>query len=756
MKTLICFAFALLATGPLLGQQSTLKGQIAIQNSQFDKGKVEYLPFVEVDETAQPRRGHALTDAQGQWTMDLVGIADKDPVFLKVIKEGWQVVNGEALQATAGQKAPVRIVMATSRYITEAKRKYYNTGYTEAEKNLNRKLAAKEKEMEELRSRAGFSEQTLQSLQKEYGQLQDQFEKLDALARELSEKYARVNLDDASQLYQDAFRLFQSGDLDGAMRLWQNANLSKQVDDLLEEEKRIGQLQKELDARDAAKNRHKDDLMQNLRLKADAHRLRLEWDSVATTYAELVRLDTSRYENLKDYAEFLADQNQVSQAIYFSEKALAVAATKVQETNILLQLGLQYESARLLPDAERCIRRSLEINEFLSKNAPEDLKLELNYAGAKAALAQVLGKTQRRPEAETMLTDGIASMEALAAKDAELTEPILAVTLVNAGYYYIMTQQYEPAEKKLHRAVEILERLHTKDPVKHDALLSAVLVNLFNCYINTEQAEKAENALLRSLEICEKLSKENPYRYQEKLAGRLTNLGVYYLTVGNLDKVEVPCLRAVDILQKSALTNAAQAEPQLSSLVGNLGVYYATVGRLNDAEAMFKRSVETLERLSKQYPDQFDQDLADGLVNLGACYVLGLKISDAELAFRRSIDIFERLGKDDPGAFNESLADAVGQAAWCCVAAKNWDEGKKLANKAHSLAPSQSHANLALGHCYLAEDNWPKAKSFYEIYLKSVGDADEARNMLAKDWDDLISLGVQFPDINKARNWLRK
>ncbi|MBK6995813.1 MAG: hypothetical protein IPH31_13105 [Lewinellaceae bacterium] len=182
MRVGLFFALLLLCT-PVLCQQSKLRGQIAVQNSQFDKGKIEYVPFAEVDECSQPRKGHALTDAAGQWAMDVVGIADKEPVFLKVIKDGWQVVNADALQAAAGQTAPVRLYMATSKYITDAKRKYYNTGYTEAEKKLNLKIAAKQKEMDALRQKSGYSEQALRKLQDEYGLLQNQYEKLDALAR---------------------------------------------------------------------------------------------------------------------------------------------------------------------------------------------------------------------------------------------------------------------------------------------------------------------------------------------------------------------------------------------------------------------------------------------------------------------------------------------------------------------------------------------------------------------------------------------
>lgn len=740
--------------GTAFCQQSKLRGQIAIQNSQFDKGKIEYVQFAEVDESSQPRKGHALTDAQGQWSMELVGIPDKEPVFLKVYKEGWQVVNTDALQATAGQTATLRLYMATNKYITDAKRRYYNTGYTEAEKNLNQKIAAKEKEIEALRQQAGYSVQQLQALQEAYGQLQGQYEKFDALARELSDKYARVNLDDAGLLYQDAFRLFQAGDLDAAMQLWQNANLSKQVSEILAEETRLGALKSELAERDALKNRRKHELNQNLQLKADAHRLRLEWDSVQTIYHELVRLDTTNFETLRTFAEFLADQNQTNEAIRYAEKGRSFARTMREKAVISGILADVYAKVQQVSKAEKFYLQAIEIIKELPPNDTVQYKLDLS--ASLMHLGNFYTQQQRLQEAKQLILQVIEILELLALKNPEQAEPNLGKAMINLSFFYISTKAFPEAEKELLRSLVIVERLSKQDPVQYEPMLSAVFLNLGICYLNLRQLDKAEQAFTNSLNINEKLAKANPAQYEPGLAGRVMNLGIFYWSTGEMDQAEKMYLRALDIQERLVKTNAAQFEPELSALAMNMGALYAMTDRMQASEAMFQRCLEIRTRLADHNPAQYEPELEEALENFGEFYLMNQRMPEAEAAYRRSLEIMERLAKRSPEQYKMALAETLNSLSWCCLLVKKNKEAMALAERALALHPQLNTAQANLAHSLLLEGNWAKAKTVYQNYLKNESDLVEAKTGLLSELAELEAAGITSPEVAKAKTWLEK
>ena len=677
-KAGLLFALFLLCT-PALCQQSKLRGQIAVQNSRFDKngkGEIEYVPFAEVDECSQPRKGHALSDAQGQWAMEVVGIADKEPVFLKVNKEGWQVVNADALQAAAGQTAPVRLYMATSKYITDAKRKYYNTGYTEAEKNLNLKIAAKQKEMDALRQQTGYSEQALRKLQDEYGLVQSQYEKLDALARELSEKYVRINLDDAGQLYQDAFRLFQAGDLDGAMRLWQNANLSKQVNEILEEEKRLGTLKKEVAERDSLKNRRKEDLMQNLLLKADAHQLRLEWDSVEFVYEELIRLDTANLDNIWNFALFLSQQNKTNKAILFGEEALNLARSERDSARLTLNLGNLYTNIQKMGDAEKMYLRSLEIYERLAKANngqfdPELASIENNLGG-------FYYRVGKMSEAGAMFHRSLEIRERLAQLDSVQFEPELAKTVLNLGSYFSSDIKKPEAGMMHRRSLEIYERLARSNPNQFEQYLAKAAMNMGSYYVTDKKMPEAETMYRRSLEIYERLAKSNPAQFEPELATIAMNMGNYYVKDKKMPEAETMYLRSLEINERLAQSNPAQFEPELARTAMNMGNYFAAVNKMPEAESMYRHSLKIYERLAQSNPSQFEPELATIAMDIGIFYSNVKKMPEADTMFCYSLEIRERLAQSNPARFKPDLVVTLINFGYFKHITGQWEEAKRM------------------------------------------------------------------------------
>ncbi|MBK7937967.1 MAG: tetratricopeptide repeat protein [Lewinellaceae bacterium] len=635
-------------------QQSTLHGVITVQNSQFDNGKVEYIAFAEVDECSQPRKGHALSDAQGQWRMELVGIAEKHPLLLKVKKEGYQVVNSDALQAIASQATPVRLHMATNKYITDAKRRYYNTGYTEAEKNLNKKLNAKTNELINLQKQTNADQNKIKALQEETALLQSQYEQLDSFARDLADKYARINLDDAGTLYQNVFRLFQAGDLEGAMQLWRNANLSGQVNNILEEEKRIGELKRVASERDSVKNRRKEELMQNLLLKVDAHQLRFEWDSVGITLREIVRLDTSNLNNLGQYTYFLYTQKQFPAAIAFLEKALATSNTPERRGDLLIKLGSFYGKMNEYVQEEKSLLEGVGIYRRLAQEKPDVFSFHLTQALHQLIFCYYSKEKYNNQDLliEQTYLELLGIYRKLAVQNPGIHLFDLATTLRLLGSIYTNNKQNTLAEKYYLEALDVYREMARQMPDLYLGTLADALSDVSKYYRDNNKAQKSEELSGEALDVC-RLWAERASVLKKPYS--LIFLGKFYLNNAQFAEAEKMLMQAIDLVRKNNFQDAWEL-PSLASSITDLGNDFARAGKAEQAEKACEESIRIFRKLAMENQAAFLDELARSLEALSRIHRKNKQFSQATAEQEESLGLYRKLADINPDVFMPELA----------------------------------------------------------------------------------------------------
>lgn len=282
MKTLLLLCLPAL----LFAQQTILNGVVTVFNSKFETGKFEYIPNAQVEEVFQ-RANAAVTSADGTFKLILVGIPDRESFEISIRKEGLEVVNTDKLRAVAGQHEAVRIYMALKGKIAENKRKFYKIGKTESEKALTRKINRKHQELETLKTDGAANQQQIIDLQKEIADLTERYGTIDQSARELAERFSRVNLDDASELYQRAFRHFQNGSIDSSLLVLDEVDWVKRVDDILTEEARLMALKNTIAYNDSVLTIRRDSLIRAIRVKIESH-LRLRQFREALPDGELL------------------------------------------------------------------------------------------------------------------------------------------------------------------------------------------------------------------------------------------------------------------------------------------------------------------------------------------------------------------------------------------------------------------------------------------------------------------------------------
>ena len=202
----------------LSAQQSDIKGVVSIHNSQFKTGTRQYVQNAQVEDDFA-KATPTTTDATGTFKLVFVGADKGKSVVLSIKKAGLQVVNTPDLTAVAGQTDALKISMAHPDSIAEYRKRLYNIGKSEAEKNLYAQLKKKGAAIEALQKDAQKNAAAIEKLQYEYAELDKYAKNIEEQAQDLARRYAPINLDDAAPLYREAFGYFQQGDLEKAMQI---------------------------------------------------------------------------------------------------------------------------------------------------------------------------------------------------------------------------------------------------------------------------------------------------------------------------------------------------------------------------------------------------------------------------------------------------------------------------------------------------------------------------------------------------------
>jgi len=267
----------------IFAQQSSVSGVVAVFNSAFETGKRQYVPNAQVEDDFK-KANATTTGADGRFNLVFVGIKDNEKVSFNVKKERMEIVNTEALYAVAGQKEQVALFMSPEGKLAENKLKYYNINREAAEKALTTKLKTIGDEILKLKQNETANAGQIVKLQAEYGALQKQFEKIDQSARDMADRYAKINLDDQTKEYQSAFRYFQKGQLEEALKILNQVDLEKTGSAIVQEQERNRKIDKEWIERDSIKNEKKRQVTEGLSFKAQLHKTQFEFVKVEETF----------------------------------------------------------------------------------------------------------------------------------------------------------------------------------------------------------------------------------------------------------------------------------------------------------------------------------------------------------------------------------------------------------------------------------------------------------------------------------------
>ena len=406
----------------------------------------------------------------------------------------------------------------------------------------------------------------------------------------------------------EAYRLLEMGDVDGACEI---LPLDELFDDISHNERladnaidRLETNVDELATRITALN------MKGLNNDTVAE-IRRIYEEIYDIFCDTRNIGWSK---LYDYASFLRDQNDYTNAIEVAENLrwyYSAPGRKVDEYD----LGSLYNLLGILYKAQN-----------------------------------------QRDKAEKYLLAAIDIYERLVKKNAEAYESSLAMSCYNAGNFYSAQGQSDKAEKYSLAAIEIYERLVKRNPEAYEPYLAMSCYNTGLFYHKHGQSEKAEKYYLAAIEIRKRLVEKNAEAYEPDLAGSYNNAGALYHKQNQPEKAEKYYLAAIEIKERLAKKNADAYEQDLAGSYYNVGIFYSDHGQPEKAEKYYLAAIEIRERLAKKNADAYEPDLAKSYNNAGNFYKKQGQPEKAEKYYLAAIEIRERLVKENAAAYEPALA----------------------------------------------------------------------------------------------------
>jgi len=237
-------------------QKVVQNGQVRLQNSGKQGISGVQLIFDDAVPTDSDNAGNFSLVFQDKKAGDFI-------LYQRIYKEGFEIVNEKELRELKISRTDrlfADIILAKTGEIEKAKKEYYQVSDAALRASYDKELKALQTKVKEAQITQENFVKEIEALQKRN---EAQRRSLDALA----EKFARVNFDDVSQLYQEALTLFKAGKIEEAIKKLEGADLLERMRRIMDEERRIKELE--------GKNRKQDSLIQ-LQIKKDLEALDLQ------------------------------------------------------------------------------------------------------------------------------------------------------------------------------------------------------------------------------------------------------------------------------------------------------------------------------------------------------------------------------------------------------------------------------------------------------------------------------------------------
>ena len=466
-----------------------------------------------------------ISDSTGSFTLTFNKLKMGDRLGLVTVKKREMMVfNQHAVDEWSIRKEPLCLILCDADEFENQKQNLIAIGRREAQKKYDRQKA-------ELQKQLDASEIDRAKYEIELDKAYEELDRLHKHLDEYADLFARIDESEIDSTAQQAMDLFNQGQVDEAVRLFEQGNY---LEKLKASNRAIQQADQLIEAAEQGKakaEKDREEQMQSLKAQIAAYKMQNEWVKAGALLKGLAdELDI--YDALFEYAYFCASQNNHQEAIDYYNRALQLIDEDTDKDSenyqhkraaMLNNLGNLYRDTQRLTESETAYQEALEIHRRLVRVNPQ--AYEPDVARTLNNLGNLYYSTQRFAESEAAYQEALEIRRGLAKANPQAYEPDVAGTLNGLGSLYKGTQRLAESEAAYLEALEIRRRLARANPQAYEPDVARTLNNLGNLYRDTQRLTESETAYQEALEIYRRLAKDTPQAYEPDVAGTLNNLG---------------------------------------------------------------------------------------------------------------------------------------------------------------------------------------------------------------------------------------
>lgn len=641
-------------------------------------GKAQRTPLGDVFIKASTAlNGVKSNQADGTFMLELKDLESGSPIgSVTVVKRGMIVFNQQAVDEWNVRKEPLRLILCDADEFQRQKDNLIAIGRRQAQKKYDLKMAALEEEYAAEKLRAEEYYTRLDSLEKER---QNSLRHMD----EYADLFARIDQSEVDTIAQKAIDLFNRGENEAAIRLFERGDYMKKLDDAIRVGDQAREMRQLADSAETLANRDRDEAAAGLRVQISAYKLNNDWTKAAELLKQLAdKLDDLG--SLYEYYSFCMGQNNTREAEIYILKYIDKIDNTVFGTDELKQrmrfharnsLATVYFDIHRYAESEEIFKAELPVMEKIAETNPSAVGEEI--ALIRTNLALLYKVNGRFAESEEMYVAALAAYRKLAEENPGQYAANLSLCLSKLADLYANTRRYDEGEKLYWEAFSIGSPLAEKDPEYEPDFVSI----LHNFALLLEKAGKqsdSEDMFRLALTIQERLVSKNANAGNPTLAAIRCSLADLYQNMGRYDESEKLFKSALEIRERLAKENPAQYEPDLAHTLHNLAIMYKMSGRSDESERLFKSSLEVFEKLMKVNRVVYAENVAKNLYNLGELYSKTGDIAASAEYYNRAVGQYRLLAEANPEVYSKDLAYVECEYADLCRMTGQYDAGEEL------------------------------------------------------------------------------
>ncbi len=589
-------------------QDLRLSGVVVMQNSGYRTGKVAYVSGAFV---RAPLSVPTSSDRNGKFSLVFSDKPAGDIVNVSVRKAGLEVVNRKELEnaAVIGRLSPLKIVMSNPEELDDNRAAYYEISRNRADKIYENRLSSLKKEgntkqrlLDSLSSEFNRKITTAEEAQLVLVQQRDQLQKQ---AQELAERFVVVNLDDESETYRRAFKLFTEGYIEKAVELLDNINFTKRLADnttIVEKaDKIVAETQKQ---RDKAAEQIRTDIRESL-LNAQLHRSLFQFSKANLNYALVVQYDSLNIDYLNEYTQFLWDYGEYRLALIANAKAMRLARARVASGDSLgvrreLAYALHYRQLLMKVDGKKDSLKlaCLEAIPLLESLIPQDSA----HLFILVRVLADLGQTYRLDSPKESIRLNLQALDLLPSQVSVRYLPTFmfnkSLVLTGLGTAYQEAKQLDSALFYCPKAIIVGKELLKKDTFSYAIQLAKTINNLATVYEDRREYLLAIESLNEAKNYIDLVSSMKPKESNREIARLHLNLFYNYLKLDNFNEAENQLNQAQIIGDNERLQGDANQQ-----LIDGIWVYRRKLVVVLLEKKQFNNALINVEKANQLLPN---------------------------------------------------------------------------------------------------------------------------------------------------------